>query len=54
MYMGEGRSAYNILSSIPTGMRWESNFRMDLKEIRGIGLIRLRIEIIAEPLGMRY
>ena len=31
----------------------EDNIRMDLKEmvsIRGIGLIRLRIEVIGEPL----
>ena len=30
--------------------RWEDNIRMNLKEIREIGLIRLRIEIIGEPL----
>ena len=33
--------------------RWEDNIRMDLEEIgsmRGIGLIRLRIEIIGEPM----
>ena len=31
-------------------LRWEDNIRMDLKEIRGIRLIRLRIRIIGEPL----
>ena len=33
--------------------RWEDNIRMNLKEIksiRGIGLIQLRIAIIGEPL----
>jgi hypothetical protein len=30
--------------------RWENNIRMDLKEIRGIRIIRLRIEIIEELL----
>ena len=36
--------------------RWEDNIRIDLEEIgkmRGIGLIRLRIGIIGEPLLMR-
>jgi hypothetical protein len=58
--MEEGRSAFIILIGIPTGKRplgrpgrrWEDNFRMDIKEIisiEGIGLIRLRIEIIGEP-----
>ena len=30
--------------------RWEDNIRMDLEEVRGIGLIQLRIRIIGEPL----
>ena len=33
--------------------RWEDNIRIDL-EIRGFGLIRLRIGIIGEPLIMRH
>ena len=56
-----GRSAINILTGAPTGKRplgrprrrWEVNVRMELKKyvsIRGIGLIRLRIGIIAESL----
>ena len=60
--MEEGRSAFKILTGKPTRKRrlgrprrrWEDNIRMDLKEIsggtRGIGLIRLRIGIIGEPL----
>ena len=57
--MKQGRSAFEILTGKPTGKRplgrprsrWEDNIRMDLKEI-GINmrLIRLRIEIIGEPL----
>ena len=51
-----------ILTGKPTGKRplgrarrrWEDNIRMDLEEIevslRGIWLIRIRIEIIGEPL----
>ena len=54
--MEEG-SSFKILTGTPTGNRpsrrprhrWEDNIRLDLKEI-GIGLIRLRIEIIGEPL----
>ena len=57
--MEEGRSAFKILTSTPTGKRalgrprrrWEDNIRMDFKEIvsiRGTGLIQLRIEIIGE------
>ena len=59
----EGRSVFKILTGKPTGKRpfgrprrrWEDNIRMDLEEIginsmRGIGLIRLRIGIIGEPL----
>ena len=53
----EGRAAYKIVTSRPTGKRplgrprrrWEDNIRMDLKEIvsiRGIGLILFRIGII--------
>ena len=59
--MEEGRSALKILAGKPTGKRplgrprrrWEDNIRMDLEEIGingGIGLIRLRIGIIGEPL----
>ena len=56
--MEEGRSAFNILAGKPAGKRplekprrtREDNIRMDLKEIRGIGLIRLRIGIIGELL----
>ena len=58
--MEEGRSAFKILTGKPTGkrplgrpkLRWEDNIRMDLEEMamRGIGLIRLRIGIIGEPL----
>ena len=50
-----------MLTGRPTGKkplgrprhRWEENIRIDLKEIisiREIGLIRLRIGIIGEPL----
>ena len=56
-----GGSAFKILTGKPTGKRplerprrrWEENIRMDLEEIginAGIGLIRLRIGIIGEPL----
>ena len=60
--MQEGRSVFKILTGEPTGKRplgrprprWEDNIRMDLEEInvsmRGIGLIRLRIGIIGEPM----
>ena len=59
--MDESRSDFKILADEPTGKRplgrprrrWEGNIRMYLKEkvsIRGIGLIRLRIGIIGEPL----
>ena len=59
----KGRSAFKILIGKTTGKRplgrsrrrWEDNIRMYLKKqvsIRGIGLIRLRIEIIGEPLWM--
>ena len=52
--MEEGRSAFKILTSKPTGkrplgmprLRWEDNIRMDLEGIginAGIGLIRLMI-----------
>ena len=61
--MEEGRSAFKILTGKPTGKRplgrprhrSEDNIRMDLEEI-GInaGLIRLRIGIIGEPLGMQH
>ena len=58
----EGRSALKTLAVKLTGnkplessrRRWEDNIRIDLKEIRGIGLIRLRIEIIGKPFLMRY
>ena len=54
-----GRSAFKILTGKPTGKRplarprhrWEDNIRMDLwVSKRVIGLIRLRIGIIGEPL----
>ena len=53
--MEEGRSVFKILTGKPTGKRplgrprrrWEDDIRMDL---RVIGLIRLRIGIIGEPL----
>ena len=53
--MEEGMNAFKILTGKPTGKRplgrprrrWEDNIRMDLEEI---GLIRLRIGIIGEPL----
>ena len=59
--MEEGRSAFKILTGKPTGKRplgrprsrWEDNIRMDLEGIginAVIGLIRLRIGIIGEPL----
>ena len=59
--MEEGRRAYKILTGTPTEKRllerprsgWEDNIRKDLNKmvsIRGIGLIRLRIGIIGEPL----
>ena len=59
--MEEGKSAFKIVTGKPTGKRplgrprrrWEDNIRMDLEEIgimRVIGLIRLRIGIIGEPL----
>ena len=59
--MEEGRSDFKILPRTPAGnrplgrpmCRWEDDIRMDVKEI-GIHtrnwLIRLRIEIIGEPL----
>ena len=56
-------NALKILTGNPTGKkplgrsrrRWEDNIRMDLEEIgikagRLIGLIRLKVEIIGEPL----
>ena len=57
--MEEGRSTFKILTGKPTGKRslgrprrrWEDNIRMKrLVSLRGIGLIRLRIGIIGEPL----
>ena len=59
--MKEDRNAFKILTGKPTGKRplgrprrrWEDDIRMDLKRevsMRGIGLIRLRIGIIGEPL----
>ena len=59
--MEEGRSAFKILTGKHTGKRplgrtrrrWEDNIRMNLEDIgmnAGIGLIRLRIGIIEEPL----
>ena len=63
--MEEGGSAFKMLTGKPTGKRplgrprrrWEDNIRMDLEEIGinvVIGLIRLRIGIIGEPLRMRH
>ena len=54
----EGRNPFKILTDKPTGKRTlgrprrrgKDNIRMDHKEIRGIGLIWLRIRIIGEPL----
>ena len=56
--MEEGRSAFKILTGKHTGKRplrrpgrrWEDNIIMDFEEMQGIGLIRLRIGIIGEPL----
>ena len=56
--MEEGRSALKIVTDKPTGnrpsgrprRRWEDNIRVNFKEIRGIGLIRLRIGIIGRLL----
>ena len=56
--MEEGRSAFKILTGKGplrrSRRRLEDNIRTDLQEImyqcRGIGLIRLRIGIIGEPL----
>ena len=52
------RSASKMLTGKPTGnrslgrpkRRWEDSIRMDREEMRVIGLIRLRIGIIGEPL----
>ena len=47
--MEERRSAFKILTGVPLGRprrRWEGYVRVDLKEIRGTGLIRLWIEVI--------
>ena len=60
--MEEGKRVFKILTVKPTGKRplgrprrsWEDNIRMDLKEIRGIGLNWLRIGIIGEPLWMQH
>ena len=63
--MEESRCAFKILTRKPTGKRslgrgrgrGEDNIRIDLKEMainRGIGLIRLRIEIIGKPLRMQH
>ena len=47
--MEEGRSAgKRYLGRSTRG--WKKNISMDLKKIRGIGLIRLMIEIIGDPL----
>ena len=53
--MEEGRRVFKLLTGKPTEKiplgrprrRWKDNIRMDLK---GIGLIWLRIEITGEPL----
>ena len=63
--MEEGRSPFEILMGKPTGKRslgrprrrWRTIFERILKKwvsIRGIVLIRLWIEIIGEPFGLRY
>ena len=60
--MEEGRSAFKILTGKPTEKkrlgrprrRLEDNIRMGLEEMRGIGLIPLRIGIIGESLRMRH
>jgi len=54
--MEEVTSSFKILIVISTGKRplgksrprWEDNIRMNLKDIREIGLIRLRMGIIGE------
>ena len=54
----EGRSTFRILTGKPTAKRplgrprrrSEDHIRMDFEETGGIGLIRLRIGIIGEPL----
>ena len=59
--MEESRSAFKMLTGKPTGKRplgrprrrWEDNIRKTMKRevsMRAIGLIRLRIGIIGEPL----
>ena len=59
--MEEGTNAFKIFKGSPAGKRhlgrprrrWEDNIRINLKEIAintRNGLIRLRIEIIREPL----
>ena len=59
--MEEGRSAFKILTGKPTGKgplgrprrSWEVSIRIDLKKhvsVQEVGLIRLRIGIIEEPL----
>ena len=60
--MEEGRSAFNILTGKPRGKiplgrprrRWEDSIRIDLKEIRGIGLIWPRIGITGELMLTRH
>ena len=43
----EGRGAFKILTGKRhlgrPRRRWEDNIKIDIKEIRGVGLIRLRI-----------
>ena len=58
----EGRSAFKILTHKPTGKRplgrsrrrWEDNIWMDLEEIGGIVLIRLRIGHCNVALNCRF
>ena len=62
--MEEVKNSFKILTDTPAGkiplgrprIREENNNRIDVKEISigGIGLIRLRIGIIGEPLSMRH
>ena len=63
--MGEGRSAFKILTGKPTGKRplgrprrsWKDNIRMDLEDIgisAGNWVDWHRIGIIGEPLIIRH
>ena len=41
---------HSKFSQVHLQERWENNIRIDLKEIRGIGLIGLGVWVIGEPL----